>query len=43
MNDNLYKVYELELEARQVKVKDILRFQRERGKVIFRVKCGSKP
>lgn len=40
MNDNLYKVYELELEARQVKVKDILRFQRERGKVIFRVKCG---
>lgn len=40
MNDNLYKVYELELEARQLKVKDILRFQRERGKVISRVKSG---
>jgi hypothetical protein len=40
MNDNLYAVYESELEARQGKVKDILRFQRERGKVIERVKQG---
>lgn len=40
MNDNLYAVYASELEARQSKVKDILRFQRERGKVIERVKTG---
>ncbi len=40
MNENLFKVYESELEARQGKVKDILRFQRERGKVISRVKDG---
>lgn len=40
MNDNLYAVYASELEARQNKVKDILRFQRERGKVIERVKTG---
>lgn len=40
MNENLFKIYEQELSERSIMLRRNLRFHRERGKVIQRVKGG---
>ena len=40
MNENLFKIYEQELSERSIMLRRNLRFHRERGKVIKRVKGG---
>lgn len=40
MNENLFKIYEQELAERSIMLRRNLRFHRDRGKVIHRVKSG---